>query len=70
MMNYIKQIFFGKGRFWNRKHNIYSWIFVLYYVFIDLSFYSRFNYVVLPEQDKLKEKLESDLLSEGRYEKN
>jgi len=29
----------------------------------------RFNYVVLPEQDRLKEKLESDLLSEGRYEK-
>ena len=34
-----------------------------------LIFYSRFNYVVLPEQDKLKAKLESDLLSEGRYEK-
>ena len=34
-----------------------------------LIFYSRFNYVVLPEQDRLKEKLESDLLSEGRYNK-
>lgn len=29
----------------------------------------RFNYVVLPEQDKLKEKVEADLLSEGRYNK-
>ena len=34
-----------------------------------LIFYSRFNYVVLPEQDRLKEKVEADLLSEGRYEK-
>ena len=46
-------------------------IYILEYSFFIMFslIYSRFNYVVLPEQDKLKAELESDLLSEGRYEK-
>ena len=33
-------------------------------------YFFRFQYVVLPEQEALKEKVETDLLSEGRYEPN
>jgi len=50
-------------------NNAYFWLSVGVLSFSLLSFLIyRFQYVVLPEQEALKEKVETDLLSEGRYE--
>ena len=44
---------------WLRNFFFNNWFYFIFF---------RFQYVVLPEQEALKEKVETDLLSEGRYE--
>jgi len=53
------------------SNNAYFWLSIAVISFSALCFLIyRFQYVVLPEQEALKEKVETDLLSEGRYEPN
>ena len=54
-----------KCTLWYRPRNINQNFLMTFAI----SFF-RFQYVVLPEQEALKEKVETDLLSEGRYEPN
>jgi len=50
-------------------NNAYFWLFVATGAFSLVSFLMyRFQYVYIPEQEALKEKIESELLAEGRYE--
>jgi len=50
-------------------NNAYFWLSVGVISFSSLCFLIyRYQYVVLPEQEAIKEKIETDLLSEGRYE--
>ena len=37
-------------------------------ILLNCVLFFRYQYVVLPEQEAIKEKIETDLLSEGRYE--
>jgi len=50
-------------------NNAYFWLSVggLAFTLLCALIY-RFQYVVLPEQEAIKEKVESELLAEGRYE--
>merc|ERR1712062_14039 len=65
--------FMGKTRAQLLDHvlakNAYFWLVVAFGSFSLVSFLIyRFQYVVLPEQEALKEKVEAELLAEGRYE--
>lgn len=52
-------------------NNAYFWLVTAVGAFSLVSFLIyRFQYVVLPEQEALKEKVEAELLAEGRYEGN